>query len=67
MSELTKLIKGGKIAKVNWCGKIDCENNIKFKTGGAKSLNMPLNQQPRGNCVCCKEKANAVSYFAKSY
>jgi len=67
LNELKKVIKEGKIAKTNWCGEMGCEDNIKFKTGGAKSLNIPFKQKAKGNCVQCSKKAKAITYFAKSY
>ena len=67
MADFKRLIDQGKIVKVRWCGETECEDNIKFKMGGAKSLNIPFDQKARGNCIQCGKKAELVAYFAKSY
>ncbi|MFH1590258.1 MAG: proline--tRNA ligase [archaeon] len=61
-------IKAGKIVFMPWCGGVECEEWIKDKTGGAKSLNIPFNQKvPKKKCAQCGEKAKFYAYFGKSY
>ena len=63
-----RAIKNKKIAFAPWCGEIKCEEGIKDKTAGAKSLNIPFNQKEQNKkCIGCKNKARYYSYFAKSY
>jgi len=66
--EFEKAIKDKKIAKAHFCNVISCEDNIKAKLEGAKSLNIPFEQEGNlKNCVHCGKKAKIVAYFAKSY
>ncbi len=65
-NELEKAIKEEKLALGDWCGSASCESKVKEKTG-AKSVNMPLKQQPGKECAVCGKKASAQIYFGKSY
>jgi prolyl-tRNA synthetase family I len=71
MAELNKAIKNKKIALAPVCGEIACEDIIKHKTGGAKTLNAPLNQKPSSikgkKCIACNKKAKYQIYIGKSY
>ncbi|MBU0666964.1 MAG: proline--tRNA ligase [Nanoarchaeota archaeon] len=65
---MKSVINAKKIAFVPWCGGVECEDWIKDKSGGAKSLNIPLGQKkPNKKCVYCDKKAKHYAYFAKSY
>lgn len=68
MGEVKKAIEAGNMAFAPWCGEHECEAKVKEETG-AKSLNIPFNQQGvSGNCFCgCGRKAKVMVYFAKSY
>ena len=66
--ELKKAIKDKKLAKAFWCGDQGCEEMMKDQTGGAKILNMPLNQPKKfGKCVYCGKDGKHLAYIAKSY
>lgn len=66
--ELQEAIKQRKIAKINWCGEQNCEEEIKEKTGGATSRCIPLNQKKIiGTCPHCGKPAKIEVYFSKSY
>ncbi|MBU4456465.1 MAG: proline--tRNA ligase [Nanoarchaeota archaeon] len=66
--DFVKAIKDKKMVKAQWCNNPVCEEKIKDKMGGAKSLNIPFVQlKISGKCVCCDEKAKVVALFAKSY
>ena len=68
MSELIKAIKNKKIALTPLCGNADCEDIVKDKTGGAKTLNAPLKQSSvNGKCVACNKSAKYKIYIGKSY
>ena len=68
LSDLKKAIKNKKIVKTFWCGNINCEDNIKAESNGAKSLNMPFNQPKKfGKCVYCRKDGKHMIYFGKSY
>jgi prolyl-tRNA synthetase len=50
-----------------WCGKAECEAQIKTDTQ-ATIRNMPLNgASPGGRCVRCDNPATAEAWFAKAY
>jgi prolyl-tRNA synthetase len=67
--ELMKAIKDKKIALTPLCRNAECEDWIKDKTGGAKTLNMPLEQPDiKGKkCVWCNKEADYLVYVGKSY
>ncbi len=51
-----------------WCGDTACELEIKEKTGGATTRNMPFEQTKLSDvCVHCGKPAKAMTYFAKAY
>jgi prolyl-tRNA synthetase len=61
--ELKTAVNDGKLSLINWCG--GCEESIKEL--GAKTLNMPFDQNPKGSCVNCGSKAKFEIYVSKSY
>jgi len=67
---LKKAVLEKKIALVPLCGKIECEDSLKFESGGAKVLNIP-EKQPAGlnkaECIICGKKAEYFGYAGKSY
>lgn len=67
--ELVKAIKDKKMVFAPWCGEAKCEDWIKDKTSGAKTLNIPFDQPAiKGKkCVHCGKEAICWIYFAKSY
>jgi prolyl-tRNA synthetase len=69
MDELMKAIKNKKIALTPLCSNLECEDYIKDKTGGAKTLNMPFKQPSLEDkkCVWCGKPASYIVYVAKSY
>lgn len=69
IEELKKAIKNKKIALVPMCKKAECEDWIKEKTGGAKTLNIPEKQPEIKNkkCIWCKKPADYWVYVGKSY
>ncbi|MFH1210639.1 MAG: proline--tRNA ligase [archaeon] len=68
-AQFTKAIENKKLVKALWCGSVECEDNIKDKANGAKSLNIPFDQPKnvRGKCIQCNKEAKFYAYFAKSY
>lgn len=51
--------------KINWCGNMACEENIK-ETTGLKSRCILENEKPDGNCICGQEGKYKI-YFGKQY
>ena len=65
--ELENSIKNKKIVLANLCSSIECEDNLKFKTGGAKVLNIDDKKKVTGKCIICGKKASYVGRVGKSY
>ena len=67
--DFEKVIETKKLAKGNWCGGVRCEEDIKNKCDGAKSLVIPIDEPfVKGKkCFNCEKDATSVCYFAKSY
>jgi len=68
LDELEDIIKNKSgIVKAMWCGKEECETEIKDKLA-VTSRNIPFDENAIGDkCVCCGEKADTVVYWAKAY
>lgn len=67
INDMKEIINQGKIAKINWCLSAKCEEILKDKTEGAKSLNISLTEKAKGNCFSCNNKSNGVAFFGRSY
>jgi prolyl-tRNA synthetase len=53
--------------KAMWCGKRDCEDQVKEQSG-ATSRCMPFEQETVSDtCVCCGESGSHMVYWAKAY
>jgi len=70
LDELKKAVGGKKIGFVPLCKSRECEDELKFKSGGAKVLNIP-EEQPlklgKSACTMCRKKAEYFAYVGKSY
>ncbi|TKJ17039.1 proline--tRNA ligase [Candidatus Woesearchaeota archaeon B3_Woes] len=65
--EFKQGIKSKKIVKTVWCNNIECEEDIKDKTG-ASTRCIPFDEkQVKGTCPHCKKQAKVLIYFSKSY
>jgi len=69
LKDLQKEIKNKKIVLAPLCNKTECEDMLKFKTGGAKVLNIleEKKEKPSRKCLICEKKAEYLVYIAKSY
>ncbi len=66
--EFAAAIDNKKLVKIQWCNAQDCEEEIKQKTNGAKSINIPFEKSKTlASCLNCGKKATTLCYFAKSY
>jgi len=67
--EFEKSIELKKLVLAPFCNNSDCEDLIKDKTGGAKSINIPFEQDKIKDekCAHCNQEAKVWCYFAKSY
>lgn len=68
MPSLKKAISNKMVGFAFFCGKSSCEESIKEKTEGAKTINMPFSKTSKeGRCVACGKPAREKIYIAKSY
>lgn len=69
MDSLRKAISEKKMAYAPYCDEGDCEDYIKEESGGAKTLNSPLDStvKPGTKCVRCDNEAKKMFLFGKSY
>lgn len=68
--EFVKVTKGGKMAKVSFCGRPDCEAEIKEETGGVTSRLISLDEHVKEGELCfhCRGiPAKHIVYFARNY
>jgi prolyl-tRNA synthetase len=70
LKDLKFAIKEKKIALAPLCGGRECEDMLKFESGGAKVLNIPFEQPKdldKAKCILCDEKAEYFAHVGKSY
>lgn len=66
--EFDKTIKNKKMARAPFCNTIACEALVKNKYQGAKTVNIPFEQQKiLKTCFNCGKKAEKVVLFGKTY
>jgi prolyl-tRNA synthetase len=67
--EFLKIIDDKMMAKAAFCNDKKCEEELKDKSGGAKSMNMPFHSKlhKARKCISCGKEANVIALFAKSY
>ncbi len=54
--------------KAMWCGDEECEDEIKYQTGGASSRCIPPEEDHLSDtCICCGKPAKHMVYWGKSY
>jgi prolyl-tRNA synthetase len=64
-----KLDEKGGLIKVEWCGSLECANEIKSKTNGGaiRGTVFGKEEKAKGSCIFCGKKAKQVVYIAKQY
>ena len=68
-TEFSSKLEMKNLVLIPFCGDAGCEDMIKDKTGGVKSLNRPF-EQPSvegKKCLECGKPAKYWHYFGKSY
>lgn len=66
--DIVKSVENKKLVKTVWCENSKCEDLIKEKLGGAKTLNMPFEQgKIEGVCAHCKSPGKTWVMIGKSY
>ena len=69
MDEMTeKFTKERCLVKACWCGKSECEDEIKYITSGAATRCLIEDEEKISNkCIFCGEEAKHMAYWGKSY
>lgn len=67
IQDLEKGIQNKKITLTPLCNSRECEDNLKFKTNGAKVLNIPEKQPKKAKCIMCSKDSDYWAYIGKSY
>jgi len=68
LADVKKTVGRKKIALVALCKSRECEDDLKFETGGAKVLNISAEVVgAKTKCVMCGKKADYFGYVGKSY
>lgn len=69
MDEMVEKFKQNRgFIKAMWCGDEECENEIKYLTGGASSRCIPAEQEQLSDkCIHCGKPAKHMVYWGKSY
>ena len=66
--DVERLAKEGRIIRANFCGREECANEIKERTGyEVRGRRIDLEEKPSGNCAWCGRPATRVVYLAKAY
>lgn len=67
-SEFKKVLeKKGGFLRSNWCGRTECELQIKEETGATIRVVPFKKEKTFGKCLYCKNPSKEVVYFAKAY
>ena len=63
------LMEKGGLVRTNWCGRVECAEEIKSKTNGGtiRGTIFGKEEKPTGKCVWCNKEAKYVVYVAKQY
>jgi len=68
MEALRKAIKARKIARVCWCGSVECAEKIKEESEGEiRGYRIDIEEKPEHNCIACGGDAEKVVYVARAY
>lgn len=70
--EIKKVVKKGKIARVNWCSiekrGLKCAEKIEKEIGAEiRGTLMNSKEKASGKCVICRKDADEIVYIGKSY
>ncbi len=68
IEEIKRLLKERRIARINWCGSIECAEKLKDEVGGeVRGERYDVAEKPFGPCAVCGGEARSVVYVARSY
>ncbi|MEM4641882.1 MAG: proline--tRNA ligase [Candidatus Caldarchaeum sp.] len=68
IDEVKKVISERRIAKFDWCGSVECAEQLKAAAGGElRGSRFDELEVPSGPCIVCGKNAVEVVYFARAY
>jgi len=68
IESLRKTIEARRIARVCWCGGIECAEKIRDESGGEiRGHRIDVEEKPESPCIICGRKAEKVVYVARAY
>lgn len=68
IDEAKKVISERRIARLDWCGSVECAEQLKAAAGGElRGSRFDELEVPSGPCVVCGKNAAEVVYFARAY
>ena len=68
VEEVKKILRDRRIARIEWCGEVECAERLKEVAGGeVRGERYDIAESPRGKCVVCGRDARFVVYVARAY
>jgi len=65
---LREAVKAKKIAKICWCGDVECAEKIRDESGGEiRGHRIDIEEESEYPCIICGGKAEKVVYVARAY
>lgn len=66
--EVKKILDERRIARIEWCGDVECAEKLKEKAGGEiRGERYDIAERPRNPCIVCGREAKKVVYVARAY
>jgi len=68
IDEVKKLLKERRIARIEWCGNVECAEKLKEEAGGEiRGERYDIAERPKNSCIVCGREAKKVVYVARAY
>jgi len=68
VEEVKKILRDRRIARIEWCGEVECAERLKEEAGGEiRGERYDIAETPKGRCVVCGGGARFVVYVARAY
>ena len=68
VEEVKKILRDRRIARIEWCGEVECAERLKEEAGGeVRGERYDIAESPRGKCIVCGRDARFVVYVARAY
>ena len=68
VDEVKSLLRERRIARIEWCGSVECAERLKEEAGGEiRGERYDIAERPRDSCVVCGRAAKKVVYVARAY